>query len=268
MIEYLLQLDSGDYTKLKDVLEDNDGEIIEELLSEVISIKEAFKKLERRRKKETSEEKENKKIDKITGNEDTSGVEHIQETGEEGDQTDALTDEQIKGMTIHPSDLNNIDGDLNTMVNESNALAGYEPYKQNPYERERLDPKLRKAILVRDENECQICRMIKGMAYTEVLDVHHIIEVFLGGDDREDNLITACTVCHKLVHLFARGELYIPDLSTLSTEEANKFKRIVKLGTIIRKGLIAKKINKKQLKKMDMADTIGRTKPGTPQVAG
>ena len=90
----------------------------------------------------------------------------------------------------------------------------------------------------------------------------------LGGDDSEDNLITACIVCHKLVHMFARGTLFIRPYSEMTESEQNKFKRIVKLGTKIRLDMRAKNMSREQLKKVDNADTIGRTKPGTGQVAG
>jgi hypothetical protein len=51
--------------------------------------------------------------------------------------------------------------------------------------------------------------------------------------------------------------------------EANKFKRIIKLGNVIRQGMAAKGMKKEQLKKLDQADTIGRRLKGSSdQVAG
>jgi hypothetical protein len=54
----------------------------------------------------------------------------------------------------------------------------------------------------------------------------------------------------------------------MSADERDKFKRIVKLGNVIRKGMALKGMKKEELKKLDKADTIGRTRPGTSQVAG
>ena len=65
-----------------------------------------------------------------------------------------------------------------------------------------------------------------GQEYRQVLDVHHITEVYLGGDDSDDNLITACTCCHKLVHLWGRGELHIRPLEEMDEKEKEKFKKI------------------------------------------
>ena len=65
MIEYLLQMESGDYTKLKDILTDNDPDIVSKLLNNEMTISQAFKKLEQRRKKESKEEKELKKANKV-----------------------------------------------------------------------------------------------------------------------------------------------------------------------------------------------------------
>ena len=107
-----------------------------------------------------------------------------------------------------------------------------------------------------------------GMEFVEVLDVHHIQEVYLGGSDDINNLITACTVCHKLIHLHGRGELYMRPLDELSESEQRRFKRIIKLGNKIRMDMKMKGMKVDQLKKMDNTETIGRTKPGTGQTAG
>ena len=101
-----------------------------------------------------------------------------------------------------------------------------------------------------------------------MLDVHHITEVYLGGNDHIDNLITACTVCHKLIHLYGRGELHIRPAEEFTEQEAKKFKRIVKLGNVIRKQMERRGMKVAELKKVDAAETIGRTRPGTGQVAG
>ena len=269
MIEYLLQLNSGDYTKLKDILNDGDPDITEKLYQNQMSIAEAFRKLEQRRKKESAEEKEQRKADKVYNeSEDANIVEGAGDisTGE------PLSEDQVSRLEDSISDYTNVEDipeeKLTEMVDEANRIPGFEPNKQDWKNRERLAPELRKAILARDNNTCQICKEISGQEYTEVLDVHHIQEVYLGGDDSEDNLITACIVCHKLVHMFARGTLFIRPYSEMTESEQNKFKRIVKLGTKIRLDMRAKNMSREQLKKVDNADTIGRTKPGTGQVAG
>lgn len=269
MIEYLLQMNSGDYTKLKDILTDNDDDIVTKMLDGVYTIEMAFKKLEQRRKKESMEEKENRKSALVYGNEEESGIYQVAGAGEEGEEGAELTDEEIAALAINASDLDNVDNEsIEDLMEEGNSIQGFQPHKQDPKYRERLDPALRKSVLAKFDNECQICKQIKGQEYVECIDIHHIQEVYLGGNDDIENLIPACTCCHKLIHLYGRGELYIRPMEELSTEEQAKFKRVMKLGNIIRKGMALKGMKKDQLKKLDNCDTIGRTKPGTGQVAG
>lgn len=270
MIEYLLQMNSGDYTKLKDILNDNDDDIVDKLLSGAYDIATAFRKLEQRRKKESIEEKENRKAAAVYNDTEESGMDMIEGSGEEAEPEAALTDEEISNLAISASELNDSDDeDVNEMLEEANNIDGFKPHKQDPKNRERLDPVLRKSVLARDNNTCKICEQISGMEYTEVLDVHHIQEVYLGGTDDIDNLITACTCCHKLVHLFGRGELNIRPFDEMDEAEQKKFKRIIKLGTIIRKGMALKGMKVEELKKQDNADTIGRRLKGSSdQIAG
>lgn len=270
MIEYLLQMNSGDYTKLKDILNDNDDDIVDKLLNGQYDIATAFRKLEQRRKKESLEEKENRKAAAVYNDTEESGMDKIEGSGEEAEPEAALTDEEISNLAISASELNDSDNDdVEEMLEEANNIEGFKPHKQDPNNRERLDPVLRKSVLARDNNTCKICEQISGMEYTEVLDVHHIQEVYLGGTDDINNLITACTCCHKLVHLFGRGELNIRPFDEMDEAEQKKFKRIIKLGTIIRKGMALKGMKVEELKKKDNADTIGRRLKGSSdQIAG
>lgn len=269
MIEYLLQMNSGDYTKLKDLLNDNDEDIISKMMEGQYTIDQAFKKLEQRRKKESAEEKDQRKAQKAYEDDPDSSMSAIADSGDSVDAGAQLTEDEIKGLAINASDINDIEEEsLGELIKQGNEVSGFKPHKQDPKYRERLDPTLRKSVLARDKNTCQICNMISGMEFTEVLDVHHIIEVYLGGSDAIENLITACTVCHKLIHLHARGELNIRPESEMNEAEKNRFKKIVYLGNIIRKGMEAKNMKVEQLKQMDNADSIGRTKPGTGQLAG
>ena len=269
MIEYLLQLNSGDYTKLKDILNDNDEDIVSKLMQGIYTIDQAFKKLEQRRKKESAEEKELKRASKVYDEEQESGVAEIADSGETGNEELSLTENDLKQLAVTADDLNNVDDEsLDQLIEEGNNIEGFEPHKQDPKHRERLDPALRKAVLARDNNTCQICEVASGMEFVEVLDVHHIQEVYLGGTDDINNLITTCTVCHKLIHLHGRGELAMRPIEQFSESEQRRFKRIIKLGNKIRVDMKMKGMKVDQLKKVDNTETIGRTKPGTGQEAG
>ena len=268
MIEYLLQMNSGDYTKLKDILNDDDDDIVTPLLNDQMTIAQAFKKLEQRRKKETKEEQEARKTEQVYGDAEESGAKQLEGSGEEASEDMALTEEEIKELAIGADEMDNVDSeDLDEMVETSNQIDGFEPNKQDYRDREILDPALRKSVLAKYNNTCQCCQL-GGQEYIDVLDVHHKVEVYLGGDDSIDNLIPVCLLCHKMIHLFARGELYIRPSEELKPEERDKFKRIVVLGNIIRKGMAKKNMKREDLKKVDKAEKIGRAKPGIHQVAG
>ena len=72
MIEHLLQLESGDYTKLKDILNDNDDDIVSRLMNGQLTIGMVFKKLEQRRKNESKESQDIKRAEKVYEDEEES----------------------------------------------------------------------------------------------------------------------------------------------------------------------------------------------------
>jgi len=55
-------------------------------------------------------------------------------------------------------------------------------------------PRLRLEILKRDGWRCQNCGSMTN------LDVHHMRRRSNLGNDAEDNLITLCRICHRLLH--------------------------------------------------------------------
>lgn len=281
MIEYLLQMNSGDYTKLKDILNDNDDDIVTKLYDGVYDIATAFRKLEQRRKKETMEEKENKKAARVYDDEEESGADQIQGSGEEADG-DALTEEQIQALAINAENLDDDieDTSLNEMIEEDKDMNGFKPHKQKVGEREYVDPIIKKTVMTRDKSTCQCCKR-GGEQYVDILDYHHILPVFLGGADTPENGIMLCVACHRLVHLYSTDDLHVDtalltgNYNELSDEdkshyeneeifedEKRRFKRIIKLGSTIRKGIVAKGMNKEQYKKEHSNNGVGRRKPG------
>lgn len=281
MIEYLLQMNSGDYTKLKDILNDNDDDIVTKLFDGIYDIATAFKKLEQRRKKESLEEKENKAAARVYEDENASGVDQIAGSGEETDG-EGLTEEQIQSLAINAEDLDEDidDTSINEMIEEDKNLEGFEPHKQKVGEREYIDPIIKKSVMARDNNTCQCCKR-GGEQYVDILDYHHILPVYLSGEDSIENGIMLCVACHRLVHLYSTDDLHIDrallegEYNELNDEqklryeneqifedEKKRFKRIIKLGSIIRKGIVAKGMNREQYKKEHSNNGIGRRKPG------
>lgn len=283
MIEYLLQMNSGDYTKLKDLLNDNDEDILEKLFSGAFTIDQAFKKLEQRRKKESLDEKENKKAEAVYGDEEASGADQIAGSGEEAsEEAGALTDDQIKELSITAEELD--DGldevSLEEMIEEDKNIDGFKPHKQKVGEREYIDPAIKKAVMVRDNGTCQCCKR-GGEQYADVLDYHHCLPVFLGGSDTVDNGIMLCVACHRMVHLYSTDDLHVDKAllegsyselddskkeqyisEAIFEDEKIRLKRIIKLGGKIRRGMAAKGMNREQYKKEHSNASIGRRKPG------
>ena len=276
VIEYLLALDSGDYSKLKDVLIDNDPDIVDKLLLGQLSIQQAFKALEKRRSKESRDEKDLRKATSVYANADENGISDIEESGEVGESGEALSEDQLKSIAI---DVNSLDSDLDDksldeMVEDSNNIKGFEAHKQKVGEREYIDPVIKKSVLARDNFTCKCC-LNGGESYVDILDYHHIVPVFLGGADTPDNGITLCVACHRLVHLWGTGDLYLPkektsvELSEMTDEDKSRyklelarFKRIVKIGDSIRNGIAKMGMNRQQYKKEHSNAGIGRRKPG------
>lgn len=283
MIEYLLQMNSGDYTKLKDVLNDNDDDIVTKLYDGLYTIDMAFKKLEQRRKKESQEEKQNKQAEKVYDNAEESGIDQIEDSGEEA-EGEALTDEQVKSLMLDPAELDDdslAEESLQDMVNENKEIPGFEPHQQKVGEREIIDPIIKKSVLAKFNNTCQCCKR-GGEQYVDILDIHHIVPVFLSGKDDIDNCIPLCVACHRLVHLYSTDDLHIDsalvqDASYDSLDEEKqaryineqifedekmRFKKVVTLGGKIRKGIAAKGMNKEKYKKEHPNNGIGRNLPG------
>ena len=284
MVEYLLDLDSGEYSKLKDVLLDNDPEIVDKLLLGQMTIVQAFKALEKRRSKESKDEKDIKMASNVYSDTEKSGVNSIEDAGELGDEGSALTNEQIEriGTDLSRIDEEIEDKSLDEMVAESNDTPGFEPHKQKVGEREFIDPVIKKTVFARDNFTCKCC-LEGGESYVDVMDFHHVLPVYLGGEDTPENGITLCVKCHRFVHLWSTGDLHLPkekteaELAELTEEdlfkykaEQAKFKKIVYIGDKIRKGMAQRGMNREQYKKEHSNNGIGRRKPGVnaPQEKG
>lgn len=280
LIEYLLPLNPGDYNKLKDIIADNDDDILDKLFNGTFSIEQAFKKVEKKRKAMTADEKEAKKAEQASEN--GADLEKINMQGEEviGDEEQQLTEEQIAGLNASAGQLDEglEEQTVEEMDEEANNIdQSFKPHQQSSKEREFIDPNLKKQVLVRDNYSCWCCKT-GGEAFVDVLDFHHIVPVFLGGNDSKENATILCLTCHRMVHLYQTRDLYLPEgksedeIDKMSNEERvvynaerDRYKRIIKLGTIIRKGMQQKGMNLQKYKKEHPIGNIGRNKPGKGQ---
>ena len=282
LIEYMLPLNPGDYNKLKDVLADNDDDILDKLYSGIFTIDQAFKKVEKNRKSMTQDEKDMKKLQQATEN--GQDMEKVKDQGEElsqaEDEGSNMTEEQLNqlGANAQSLDDNLDDQSVEEMDKAANEIDNsFKPHQQKVGEREYIDPNLKKQVMARDGYKCWCCNT-GGEAFVDVLDFHHIIPVFLGGKDTKENAVMLCLTCHRMVHLYQTRDLYLPDPKSedevnamtdgeraMYEAERNRYKRIIKLGTFIREGMHQKGMNLQQYKKEHPIGNIGRNKPGQGQ---
>ena len=266
MIEYLLQLDNGDYAKLKDILEDDDDDIVSKLMEGQITIAQAFKNLENRRKKESKEEKDLKKTAKVYADAEESGASQLADSGESGNDDIALTDEEIESLAFSMDDINDVeDKSLEEMVKEGYEMEGYEHNKQDrDTDNDRIAPEVRKAVIARDNCKCVICGF-GGPGLESLLDVHHVIGVAQGQKDDPDLCVSLCITDHMAVECWAYGKLPVMGIDKMDEEEQVRIKKIIKLGNKKREAMIRLGKKREQIKEEGKKATQLRRMPGAIQ---
>lgn len=219
-IEYLLQLNSGDAMKLKDVmLSDIEySDIREDLMQGMTTIDGAYRKLCNERKKENRLAKEDHLVIESTGG---SGEDDI------SDEQQLSVDEVKDLLDLTSTDVG--ESTLDDLDRSAEARGGEQV--QDPKDRQPLDANLKKAVMVRDNFKCRCCG-IGGEQWLSILVCHHVIEVVQGGPDTVDNLVTLCINCHITLHNYAWGKIYVK-LDELDEKEKQTFKSIFKFGNII-----------------------------------
>src|SRR5579885_783425 len=65
--------------------------------------------------------------------------------------------------------------------------------------REITSVSFRRSVFREYNNRCYVC----GFSVPQVLRVHHLVPVSLGGVDTLENLVLLCSNCHALVHVFS-----------------------------------------------------------------
>lgn len=237
LMEFLLQMQSGDAMKLKDVMlaDDDYSDIKHELMVGILTIESAYKKLTAARKKENRLQKE-----------DGIVLEGAPVTVDDVSDTQQLSVDDVKDL-LDMTDTDISEESLDDLNRSSEALG--EPTVQDPKNRKPIDPAIKTAVLQRDDFKCRCCG-VGGKQWLGILVYHHILPVFLGGPDTEDNGLTLCSNCHVTLHLYSFGKVSV-NLDELDEEEQLTFKNIFKYGNIIIEGMKRAKINKDEAYKAD-----------------
>lgn len=224
-LEYLLQLEAGDAMKLKDIMLCDYPDVIEELLANKKSLTQCYNMLQKYRKEE----------DKLLNddNKGISDVEQAEDIVDKGSDT-VLSNEDVKDLLEMGE---NFDGELSDEAFDSLMGNDVDVDRQTVGDRHPLDPKLRAAVLQRDNYECQVTGFGKGLpaeVALAVLQVHHKVPVHAGGTDEMVNLITVSQDPHTLIHVIERrgGRLGISkeDFDALPERTQDELKNIMKVA--------------------------------------
>lgn len=257
-IEYLLSMHSGDFMKLKDIVNSSDKypEIKDDLFSHKKGLEQAFKALQAARKKE-----DQLRIDDATG---IGGIDEAKDVVDNDNDQPLSEDETLEILDKTDDDMSDAftegvsDGDISMAPEDYGA--------QKEHERHPLDPALRQAVLIRDDFRCVVCGR-SAPVYLASLVVHHPIPVYGGGTDKyeepvffekEDgrirlnpanNLVTLCDSCHEALHAIAfkhRGKLPISAsyYDSLSPKEQEQMKRLKLLISV--EAAVDRKLNRNQ----------------------
>lgn len=225
-LEYLLQLESGDAMKLKDIMLCDYDEVKQALLSGEKNLDGAYKLLAKLRKEEDKLAKEDE-----TGVSDTvEGAEEIasDNVGEQGQLSDQDVMELLEMVDGVDEDVTDEDFDE---VNKGS----FEEEGQKVGERHPVDPAIRQGTFQRDNFRCRCCGT-GGVAFLGTLVYHHAIPVSARGKDSVANGLTLCDSCHQVLHCAEKAGGKIPmtkeQFEEYSEAEQLRIKRILKFAKV------------------------------------
>lgn len=200
-LEFLLEMESGDAMKLKDVMLCDYEEVKQALLSGEKTLDGAYKLLSKLRKEE-----DRLAMEDATGvAEAVDGVDEItsDNTGEGGQLSDQDVLELLE--MVDSMDEDNINSEDFGEMNQS----AFADEHQKVGERHPVDSAIRQGTFQRDNFKCRCCGT-GGVAFLGTLVYHHVIPVSCHGSDSVDNGLTLCDSCHIQLHCAEKSGGRIP----------------------------------------------------------
>lgn len=242
-LEYLLQLESGDAMKLKDVMLCPYEEVINALLNNEKDLDGCYKMLQKLRKEEDKLAMEDARgvTDTIEDSDDIAGNNLEAEDGQ-------LSDDDVYKLLemVNDSDIDDVTDDDFDDLNTS--AFGAETQKVG--ERHPVDPAIRQGTFQRDKFKCRCCGT-GGVAFLATLIYHHAIPVHCGGQDTVENGLTLCDSCHQTLHCAEKAGGKIPmteaQFKEYSEEEQERIKRILKFAKIAVKAAQMRGVSKDKI---------------------
>lgn len=251
-IEYLLQLQGGDAMKLKDIMTTGEGyeDIRLKLLDGSYTIEQAYKKVCTQRKKEDRLLKEE---GTNLGLGDADSESKIEVSEEEAKKQLGIEDENEEGVAPQERGVEEEEDedtrDRSAEVQTKNV--------QKVGERTFVDDKIKKATFLRDDYKCQCCGLDAHKGWLSCLVYHHVVPVYLKGEDSVENGLTLCVNCHLTLHNYVTGDLYV-DIEEMEGEERQTFENIFKWGN---KAIDAGKQQHKDVKEIKQLDKDSKKHP-------
>ena len=240
-LEFLLEMESGDAMKLKDVMLCDYEEVKQALLSGEKTLDGAYKLLSKLRKEE-----DRLAMEDATGVADAvDGVDEItsDNTGEGGQLSDQDVLELLEMVDGIDDEVGDEDfGDINQ--------SAFADERQKVGDRHPVDPAIRQGTFQRDNFKCRCCGT-GGVAFLATLVYHHAIPVHCGGADTVENGLTLCDSCHQTLHCSEKAGGKIPmtkeQFEEYSEQDQERIKRIIKYAKVAveaakRKGISREKI--------------------------
>lgn len=259
-IEYLLQMQSGDAMKLKDIMlaegGDDVAELKEKFINDEISIESAYKKLTTIRKKENRLERdEERELDfgqeaaAASGDIDAGQGTTSQSSSSDEPKARLSNEEVLELLEMGEEDVT--DQSIADLKAKGDALrAGLdEPHVQDVHNRHPVDPDIKRKTFERDGYKCVCCGTGEEL-YLSILVFHHKIPVFCGGPDTVDNGLTLCANCHLMIHNFADGHLH-GDIKSYDDDTQLILKKIMSYGTLIIKAALKMGLKRGDVHKLD-----------------
>lgn len=235
-LEWLLNLDPGDAMRLKDVMLCEYPEIIDDFLSKKKTLLQAYNALQKVRKEEgnTTLRDDSRGVADIEGSEDLTA---------DNETSNRLSDSEVKELLeLGKDDAPDLDDSAFGEAPTPDEMFGSanEDHVQDTKNREQISREQKTAILRRDEFTCQACGLGRGITSTiqlGTLEAHHMMSVYTGGTDSNDNFVTLCSRCHSMVHILAGFDgkigmtkeefLLIPEHDQITIKNWRKYAMII-----------------------------------------
>lgn len=240
-LEYLLQLESGDAMKLKDVMLCDYEEVKQALLNNEKNLEACYKMLQKLRKEEDRLAKE----DEIGIDENIDGAESLISSDGKAERMSEQDVLELLEMANNVSDIDVESADFKEL-NQSE----YDAVVQKVGERHPVPPEIKQGTFNRDGYACRCCG-IWGVAFLPSFVYHHLIPVHCGGPDTVENGLTLCDSCHLVLHCCEKNGGKIPmtedQFNAYNESEQLRIKKIIKYARVAvdaskRKGISQEKV--------------------------